>query len=206
MCPSHRGSIASNVSPAALRLETKSDYEAHPFSAIPRRVFLDTNVVNTLVNFGSQIFEQELLPGLEPTLAEDVNSLITIVSASTHAPWEIVSSTAMPDELADTRSEDTRRSLLRYGSEFIELVDVHAAEIQALAMDDLLSDSSLWALPGLADRKLLAHAIAMECDVFCTRDRATIIYKRHLLPALPIRIMSPEEWWSAIRPWAGLFA
>lgn len=77
---------------------------------------------------------------------------------------------------------------------------MRTAEVQSLAANDLLSDSSLSAIPGLADRELLAHAIAMRCDVFCTRDSAAIICKRHLLPALPIRIMSPGEWWVAIRP------
>lgn len=112
MYPSDRDSTPGKARARHLSPETASDYEAHAFSELPRRVFLDTSVVNALVKFGPQRFEQVFLPGLEPPLAEDVNSLININTVSGRAPWEILSSTAMLDELAWTCSENVRRSLL----------------------------------------------------------------------------------------------
>lgn len=73
--------LAWHVCPIRLR-RAYSQYEAKPFNAISRRVFLDTDVVNASVKFVSQIFEQEFLPDLEPTLAEEVKYLINIVALS----------------------------------------------------------------------------------------------------------------------------
>ena len=40
--------------------ERTRDCEQHPFEAIPRRAFLDTNVVNLMVKYSDQVFEQGL--------------------------------------------------------------------------------------------------------------------------------------------------
>lgn len=46
-------------------------------------------------------------------------------------------------------------------------------------------------LPDKADRELIENAVGLECDVFCTRDRRTIIKKRDQLRLLPIRVLTP---------------
>jgi hypothetical protein len=70
----------------------------------------------------------------------------------------------------------------------------------------LYDSALLGAMPDPSDRELPGSAIGMGCDVFCTRDHKTIIRRRHLLPVLPIRILTPIEWWRSIKPWAGLCA
>jgi hypothetical protein len=60
------------------------------------------------------------------------------------------------------------------------------------------------ALPDLADRELTGNAIGHGCDVFCTRDRDTIVNKRAQLRQVPLRIMTPAEWWAHVKPWAAL--
>jgi hypothetical protein len=54
------------------------------------------------------------------------------------------------------------------------------------------------ALPDVADRELIGNAIGFGCDAFCTRDRATIVSKRDQLRQVPLRIMTPAEWWAHI--------
>jgi hypothetical protein len=63
----------------------------------------------------------------------------------------------------------------------------------------------LSALPDPADRELIGNAIGFGCDVFCTCDRRTIIRKRDRLTQLPLRILTPDEWWAQIKPWGGLW-
>jgi hypothetical protein len=59
-----------------------ADCARYPLEHIPRRVFLDTNVVNRLVTWDSHIFEHEPLPdALEPTLALDIEAL-TVTACS----------------------------------------------------------------------------------------------------------------------------
>lgn len=188
--------------------EHSADCGLHPFDRIPRRIFLDTSVVNTMVKHSPNVFEQEPLdPTLESVLAEDVESLMHIVAVSGRGQWEFVSSNAMLEELSQTRSEEVRKALLDYG---VELVEVDCKEEEVGFREDfsrrLIRSSLLQEMPDVSDRLLLAHAIAMQCDVFCTRDRSTIVSKRSLLPKLNIRILTPKEWWATLRPWAGLFA
>lgn len=57
-----------------------------------------------------------------------------------------------------------------------------------------------------AARELIGNAVALGCDVFCTCDRATIVTKREHLGQIPLRILTPIEWWAHIRPWAGLWS
>lgn len=186
--------------------EHSDDCKKHPFERIPRRIFLDTSVVNAMVKYSPQVFEQQSPDTLvEGLLAEDVESLMHIVAVSGRGAWEFVSSRAMLDELSQTPSERMRGWLLDYGVELVATDGGAGASQEAFAHH--LSESSLLrALPDAPDRHLLAQAIAMQCDAFCTRDRATIVSKRALLPTLPTRIMTPREWWEAIRPWAAIFA
>jgi hypothetical protein len=60
-------------------------------------------------------------------------------------------------------------------------------------------------LPDLADRELIGNAIGFGCDVFCTCDRRTILRKREHLGQLPIRILTPVEWWAQVKPWGRLW-
>lgn len=59
-------------------------------------------------------------------------------------------------------------------------------------------------LPDAGDRELIGNAVGLGCDVFCTADRATIVRFRDALSGVPVRIMTPVEWWRHFKPWAGL--
>jgi hypothetical protein len=56
-----------------------------------------------------------------------------------------------------------------------------------------------------ADGRLYQQAWDVGCDGFLTTDYRSIIRRRHRLPESGPRIISPTEWWRALRPWAGLF-
>src|SRR5665213_1336717 len=110
------------------------------------------------------------------------------------------------DELSRTRDGSLREDLLEYALGFInrDLGD----EDRRFAADfgrRLISAPFVAALPDLADRELIGNAIGFGCDVFCTCDRATIVNKRAQLRQVPLRIMTPAEWWAHVKPWAGLW-
>jgi hypothetical protein len=63
----------------------------------------------------------------------------------------------------------------------------------------------LAALPDINDRELIAQAVALRCDAFCTRDRRTICSKKNSLRALPLKVLTPSEWWEQVKPWAKLW-
>lgn len=183
----------------------KLDCERYPFEAIPRRVFLDTNVVNLMVKYSDQVFEQASLPnGLEQTRAHDVEALMHVFHLGGRAPWDIVASDKTLDEIGETVDAGVRARLRDYASGLVELPDDNSAYASSLGRR--LIDAPLTAaLPDASDRELIGNAIGLGCDVFCTCDRRTVVRKRQHLRLLPIRVLTPAEWWAHIKPWAGLW-
>lgn len=187
--------------------EHAKDCERYPIETLPRRVFLDTNVINRLVEWGAQIFEFEAIPPeTDQTLANDIEALMHVLYGSERTCLELVASTKSLEELSNTPDPAWRRSLLGYGVEFVH----HNAtnEERRFAIDfgrRLIGSQFVAALPDRADQELIAHAIALRCDTFCTCDRKSIVKKRDRV-RLPIRVLTPVEWWAHVKPWAGLWS
>jgi hypothetical protein len=182
-----------------------ADCAANPFESVPAKIFLDTNVVNLIVKWPEQIFEHvPVPPDVNERTAHDVEALMHLFYTGQRASWQLVASAKTIEEILQTADERVREALLDYA---IEVADqTSAASLQGRDLGRRLNDSSLLgALPDPSDRELVGNAIGMGCDVFCTRDHRTIIRKRHLLPKLPVRILTPVEWWKAIKPWAALW-
>ena len=169
---------------------------------LPRRVFLDTNVVNFVLDHGASIFDGEVpQEGLSHRDLEDVDALHLIFRTGERAHWELAISPLTYAEISQTRDPARRASLERWFAEvwtywrecFAEdgtLSDEYAEE---LAMT-MAQSEQLKAFPDETDRRLICHAIAYECDAFCTRDHKTILRRTKLAPALPLAIFSPKEW------------
>lgn len=185
--------------------EHSEDCARHPFEEIPRKVFLDTNVVNLLVKFGEHVFEQVSLPdGLDATRAHDAEALMHVFQVGQWDGWNILTSRKTLDEIAQTPDSHIRDDLLSYAVELVDLPGEETAHAASFGRR-LVDTPFVSALPDLADRELVGNAIGLGCDTFCTCDRRTIIRKREHLSRLPLRIMTPVEWWAHIKPWAGLW-
>ncbi len=184
--------------------EHSEDCRTYPYDAVPGRFFLDTNVVNLLVDYEEQVFGQEAIPKtVNATIAEDIEALMHIFYVGRRANWSVMASRKTLDEIGNT-PDPARRDLLR--SFAIDLIspedeaNAYASVVGRRMIDAPFTDG----LPDRADRELIGNAVGLECDVFCTRDRRTIIRKRDFLRQLPIRTLTPLEWWRHVRPWAGL--
>lgn len=189
--------------------DRSAECAAFPFERIPRRVFLDTNVVNCLVKWSDCVFEHQATPpGLKRELSADIDSLRGIFVVGSRAQWDIVVSEKTIDELSQTPNEHLRDHLLDYGSELVGYCRNSSDDDGRYARDlarRMIDSVFLAALPDRGDRELVAHAVALECDTFCTCDRRTIYKKRDLLRHVPVRIMTPSDWWQHIRPWGRLW-
>ncbi|MGD9614733.1 MAG: hypothetical protein AB7H90_02510 [Alphaproteobacteria bacterium] len=187
--------------------EHASDCARFPFERIPRNIFLDTNIINILVKYSAHVFEHESIPlDTEPTLATDIEALMHVFYIGSRANWDIQASPKTVKELMDTTDEVLRSELVEYAVGFINR-EVNADDHRfAGDFARRISDSTfLAALPDIADRELVGYAIGLGCDTFCTCDRATIVKKRKRLIRMPLRIMTPAEWWAHVKPWAGLW-
>jgi hypothetical protein len=188
--------------------EHSDDCERFPYGSIPMRVFLDTNVFNVLVKHSAHVFEREPIPvSTELTLALDIEALMHVFYVGTRANWDLLTSQKTIDELSRTRDDAFRDDLLEYALGFVNYN--LGEEDRRFAADfgrRLIDAPFAAALPDMADRELIGNAIGFGCDAFCTRDRATIVSKRSYLRQIPLRIMTPAEWWAHIKPWAGLWS
>lgn len=185
----------------------QEDCTHFPFEKILKKVFLDTNVINTLAKHCECILDHTPIPiDIDTTLAADIESLMHIFYVGVRANWDIMGSKKTLDELSRTKNAILRGDLLEYA---LGLVNQDREDENHRFADDfgrrLIDAPFVDALPNLSDRELIGNAIGLGCDAFCTRDRATIVRKRDLLRQISLRIMTPEEWWAHIKPWAALW-
>jgi hypothetical protein len=183
------------------------DCARFPFESIPQRVFLDTNVINVLVKHSAHIFEREPIPhNTEPKLAIDIETLMHVFYVGARADWDLFGSQTVIDELSRTPEMSFRDDLMEYALGIVN--QDPSDEDRRFATDfgrRLVDTPFVAALPDVADRELIGNAIGYGCDAFCTRDRATIVSERSQLRQIPLRIMTPAEWWAQIKPWGGLW-
>lgn len=181
---------------------------------IPGRIFLDTCVVNFILDFGEQIHDGLAVP---PQVGErdaaDIEALYNLLLVGQRAMWQLAISPHTYFEIARTRDESRRSDLDLWFQELWQYwrstVDANNDLPTFIEAEDLrvrtLSSCYLDVLPDVGDRVLFCDAIVYRCELFCTRDLSTIIRHRSELQGLPIEIVTPSEWWSRIRPHAGLW-
>jgi predicted nucleic acid-binding protein len=172
---------------------------------IPARVFLDTNVVNLLVKHRETIFELGQMPStLADARTNEIEALTHIFQVGQRANWDLVASAKTIEEISRTQDPGVRDDLLDYVRGLVE-IDTEDSKHAASLGRRLMDASIVSILRDRSDRELLGNAIGLGCDAFCTCDHKTIVDKRDLLPKLPLRILTPVEWWKHIKPWAGLW-
>lgn len=185
-------------------LDTWSVVSATP----PSHIFLDTSVVNFILDYGEQIHDGIPIPdNASFRLARDIDALRGIWLTGQRASWHITLSAATIGEIEATKEPGRLHDLLDWASE----LSIYSDECEALAPArrnrlQLSHLDTIALLPDSGDRQLLTEALQLGCDAFCTRDWKTILRCRGQLHGLPLSIIAPHEWWEAILPYAPLFA
>ena len=182
--------------------------------AIPGRVFLDTNVVNFILDYGEQIHDGAEVPDrYSLRVRGDIEALAGIFLAGQRATWQLAISPHTYREVTATDNSSRAHQLERwffqiwnYWREFLHSDASLPAFSEAEEIRlQLLASDVLNILPDTSDRVLVCDAVVYGCDAFCTRDWSTILSLRDELQDLPIKILTPAEWWDEVRPWAGIW-
>ena len=171
-------------------------------------------MVNFMLDHGEQIYDGGSIPAdANQRVARDIEAMSDIMFVGKRAMWQLAISPHTYQEIAATR-DGGRRHRLDYWFEDLwqywlgiihendDLPSFVEAEDTRLR---LLGSGILDVLSDMADRVLVCDAVVYRCDVFCTRDWATILKHRDHLSELPLRIVTPVEWWSSIQPYARLW-
>jgi len=181
---------------------------------IPRRVFLDTSSLNFILECGEYIFDGVTPPAtLSKRIIKDIDAFYNIFLTGKRASWQLAISPFTYKEIIGTKDttkkyylENWFMEIWHYWLNILEQNNDLPSFIEAEhTRINLLSSGILDILPNIGDRILVCDAIVYRCDCFCTRDWKTILKYREHLKSLPIRIITPSEWWNLIRPYAGLW-
>ena len=184
-------------------------------SDIPGRAFLDTSVVNFMLDYGEQIHDGSGIPANTTNrVAQDIESLRNIYLTGQRASWQFAISPFTYKEVVSTSDPSRRRNLenwffdiWHYWRDIVKQNNDLPTFVEAERIRvELLASGALDALPGIEDRLLVCDAIVYRCDCFCTRDWKTILKHRDALTSLMIKVVTPTEWWNLIKPYASLWA
>ena len=173
------------------------------FRDIPNRIFLDTCVVNFMLDHGEQIYDGGALPvGSSKWTTRDIDALYNIMFVGQRAGLQLAISPHTYGEIVATNDENRRfqlelwfedlwqywRGIIREHDNLPSFIEAEHARVSTLA------SGILDALSDMADRVLVCDAIVYRCDVFCTRDWTTVLKYRDDLKELPLEILTPDEW------------
>lgn len=181
---------------------------------IPGRVFLDTSVVNFILDYGEQIHDGAALPqDANERVARDVEALRNIFMVGQRANWQLAVSPLTYKEVISTADSHRQMFLKRWFFEIWhhwqailkEQDDLPSFREAEQTRVELLASDKLDLLPGIEDRMLICDSIVYRCEGFCTRDWKTILKHRSSLSTLPVAILAPHEWWEQVSLWAGIW-
>jgi hypothetical protein len=188
--------------------------DAVSFDDLPGRIFLDTCTLNFALDHSEEIFEAAPSPpDLNERAGRDVNALRGLFQTGQRASWQLAVSDLSLAEIGATADPTRRQHLANWladVSSYWQAIAANQREFISAASSratsaTILRSGHLDYLPDAADRSLLADALAFGCDCFCTRDWRTMLRRRRSLSRLPIDILTPNEWWERVRPYAALW-
>lgn len=148
---------------------------------LPRRIFLDTSVVNFIVDNSEYLFDNVAIPeSINNRTCQDISAIAQIFYYANHNGIEMVISKTTFKEIEATTDENKRKKLIDYCSDlweyFHELIgdDYLVPGVEVKYYEEYLIDKGLSFIDGLTDRRLIIEALFYKCDIFCTRDYYTI--------------------------------
>lgn len=188
------------------------------FESLPRRLLLDTCVLNLLQDEGEYIWEGQLPQGVdEADVDAELQALRSIFLTNQRAGFEFVVSPLTIGELAAIRHFGERETRIRWALDVLDTwqITVWESEDETVRQRRTLTpelstlEGRLREIPDLRrnpyDRLILLEARMADCDAFLTTDVRTVHRHRERLDELGISVLLPSEFWELLRPWAGLW-
>lgn len=189
------------------------DGSGHPNGfPFPRRIFLDTGVVQYFFDYGEFIFDGGSIEATDrirgvPDGVRDLDALKLLHRVNQRNGFELaVSENSIKEVERRRRSHFTSWAfeLASYWSETLATYDSDPFGERGNALAESLMGSQFGFLSE-ADRALLQDACQFECGCFLTVDRRLVRNAPQLARHLGIRVATPTALAALIEPWAALF-
>jgi hypothetical protein len=195
-----------------------------PFSDVPRRLLLDTCVVNMLLDEGGYIAEGELPAGCDCDIdvPADLRALRVIMTVNERAGFEFKTSPLTLAEVGNQRSLEAIVHRVRWVLDVMDhwlitldesgdrVADGGEVRHRFKLSDELQElEARLMEIPDFRkdpiDRLLLIESRMAQCDAFLTTDHRTIWKHREKLLCEGIRVLTPSDFGELLEPWARLW-
>lgn len=183
------------------------------FENLPRRIFLDSSIIQILTNYGEFIWNEDSLPrnarirkiknGMKNLIA-----LQNIIFVNGRANFELALSKNSMKEVEAKHD----KNYLCYA---FELLDHWIAFANNYENGDMfagagysklrLINKKMFGYLSKKDKLLIFDAVKFECDTFLTMEEKLVKNTKHLEDNLNLRILRPFEYWKLLKPWAALW-
>ncbi len=169
---------------------------------LPQRIFLDTSVINFIVEYSDCIFNgAEIDQIINDRVFDDIQALKWIFRIADQNPIKMIISKTTFQEIQATPDQEKRNKLEMYCNalwnyfHYMIEGDFTSPGIEVQYYEEYLLSKGLNNLIDINDRKLIIEALFYGCDIFCTRDWKTMLKHRIMLKkSIPLEILTPMEW------------
>lgn len=183
----------------------------HDFSALPRRIFLDSCTVQTMYRYGAFVFEHEPLPegsGIlgVPSARENLEALWLIFRVNERAGFEWMVSDRSFNEATGPRGCQSHAGWLAEVAHHAAVCLADSGGLDALSIERAARlEGRQFGYLSLKDRLLLQDAIALQCDAFLTMEKRLPRCADHLYRETGLLVLNPLTHWRMLEPWARLW-
>lgn len=192
--------------------DERADDPVARFDALPRRLFLDSSTLQTLMGYGEFVWENVEPPPRDraysmPGFLDDLEALRLIFQVNERASFDIVitqNSLAEVEEKGEAAYNSWVLGVLDHWLVRIEEYEGRAFDGSGVAISNRLDDPSFDYLSA-KDRILLKDALALECDAFLTMEKKLAKNAAHIDAAVGLKVLRPPSYCALLRPWAALY-
>lgn len=177
------------------------------FEELPRRIFLDSTILQTLQVYGEYIWDNVDLSRTDKNFL-NIEALRNIFLINQRANFEFSLSENSIKEVLDK----TDHYYIHWALDVLDhwmccIKEYENSEAFSGSGENFLQkiNETQFGYLSKKDKLLVFDAVKLECDAFLTMDIKLWKNAEHLQKALKIQILQPYEYWNLIKPFAALY-
>jgi hypothetical protein len=183
------------------------------FENLPKRIFLDSSVLQTSEDYGEYIYDVGELDDKfrilrTPNGSRNLNALRDIMVIAQRANFEFALSENSLNEVVEKQD-------FSYTRWAYEVFDYWIGCMNSYETDGPFSGKGTGILESIKEEEIgylsakdklaIFDGVLLECDAFLTMDERLKGNAENIEKKLALRILRPFEYWEILQPWAALF-